>query len=181
MARTPTARERELVEEGAKGVAERWIEGGPGDGAVKGAQFRSAVRKVAGKPEKPPEREPDPETRNERRATRAQQAAAGMLPPSGSFDEAAIRDWLRKMEKEDLAKLSRLVSYARQGKDGERRAWKDLERSLHVEVHGGTVNIATGSSHTPYQPQSFQKSEKSERTGNDWSRYFSRVRDFING
>ncbi len=186
MARTPTARERKLVEDGAKGVAERWIEGGPGNGAAKGAQFRSSVRKIAGKPEDLAARDRDPEEQAQRRATRAEQAAAGMLnPPSGTFDEAALKEWLKKMKQEDLAKLSRLVSYARNGKDGDRGNWNKVERSLHVEVHGGTVNISTANS-SSYQGQQSSRggndrNDKGDKYSNDWGRHLSRLKDFING
>jgi hypothetical protein len=183
VAGTPTARERKLVEEGAKGVAERWTEGGPGDGAVKGAQFRSSVRKIAGKPEDLKARGADPEARPRQRATRAGQAAAGMLsPPPGTFDEAALRDWLKKMKPEDLAKLSRLVSFARNGREGDRGNWNKVERSMHVEVHGGTVNISTAPTPSSYQAQSSRGwGEKNDRYSNNWGRHLSRLKDFING
>ena len=174
-----------MVEEGAKGVAERWIEGGPGDGAVKGAQFRSSVRKIAGKPEDLAARNPAPETEARQRATRAGQAATGMLrQPPGTFDEAAMKDWLKQMKQEDLAKLARLVSFARNGNGyGSKEGWSKVERSLHVEVHGGTVNISNGSGQAPYpsQQSSYRNGEKSERNFNDWGRHLARLKDFING
>jgi hypothetical protein len=170
-----------LVEDGAKGVAERWLDHGPGDGAVKGAQFRSSVRKIAGKPEDLKPRTPDPEAQTQRRATRATQAAAGMLPP-GPFDEAALKEWLKQMKQEDLAKLSRLVSYARNGRDGGNGNWNKVERSLHVEVHGGTVNITTAANQPSYQGQSSRGGgDRSDKYSNDWGRHLSRLKDFING
>ena len=178
MASTPAARERKLVEEGAKGVAGRRLQEGPGDGAAQGAQFRSAVRRIAGKPADKPVPRPDPEAQARKRATRAEQAAAGMLgPPPGTFDEAALKDWLKKMPQEDLAKLSRLVASARTGREEGRGAWSKVDRGMHVEVHGGTVNITTAPAQTPSQGAYSSR----PRNGGDWGRHLARLKDFING
>ena len=182
MARTPSARQRKLVEDGAKGVADRWL-GDSEQAARDGVRMRSAVKRFAGKPEgaqaaPTPERAPDPQTRARKRSTRAEQAATGMMAqPPGTFDETAIKDWLAKMPEEDLAKLARLTAIAKAGKKDERAAWGKVDRGiaqrgLHVEVHGGTVNIDNSS--TAARPFEGRRSD-------GLGRHFARFKDFING
>jgi len=179
VARTPSARQRKLVEEGAKGVADRWL-GDSAQAAQDGARMRSAVKRFAGKPAEQAEPAPaaDPQTRARKRSTRAEQAATGMMAqPPGTFDEAAIKDWLAKMPAEDLAKLARLTAIAKAGKKDERAAWGKVDRGiaqrgLHVEVHGGTVNIDNSS--TAGRPFEGRRSD-------GLGRHFARFKDFING
>jgi len=177
VARTPTARQRTLVEEGAKGVADRWL-GDPGQAAQDGARMRSAVKRFSGKPEQSGA-QPDLAAKTRTKATRAGQAAAGMMgPPPATFDEGAIKDWLGRMSAEDLAKLARLTAIAKGAKgQAGRPAWNKVDqgiaqRGLHVEVHGGTVNIDNSrGSMGSAQP----------KRGQGLGRHFSRLKDFING
>ena len=189
VARAPSARQRKLVEEGAKGVAGRWI-GDIGEAAKEGVRMRSAVKRFSGRPEERPAAEPaagaGPQARARKRSTRAEQAAAGMMsPPPGTFDETAIRNWLDKMTAEDLAKLAKLAYIAKSGKEEGRGAWNKVDkglaqRGMHVEVHGGTVTINAGQG-----PQGYQGSQgsypRSQRNSENSGRYLSRLRDFING
>ncbi len=192
MASTPSARQRKLVEDGAKGVAGRWV-GDPETAAQEGGRMRSAVRRFSGKPEARPAPEPSPQLRARKRSTRAEQAAAGMMgPPPTTFDEKAITDWLDKMSAEHLAKLARLTAIAKAGKEEGRAAWNKVDqgitqRGLHVEVHGGTVNITNNqsgqapyNSGKPYTPKPYTPSDRS-RTSQNWGRHLSRLKDFING
>jgi hypothetical protein len=187
VARTPSARQRKLVEDGAKGVADRWV-GDAGQAAENGVRMRSAVKRFAGKPAEQTEPKAAPQAPARKRSTRAEQAAAGMMaPPPATFDEKAIRSWLDKMSAEDLAKLARLAAIAKAGKEEGRPAWQKVDRDMaqrgmHVEVHGGTVNITNNAaghapynkSHTPYKPQA-------KRPMDNWGRHLARIKDFING
>ena len=183
MASTPSARQRKLVEEGAKGVAGRWL-GDPGQAAQEGVRMRSAVKRFSGKPADQPAPEPSPQVRARKRSTRAEQAAAGMMvPPPGTFDEKAITSWLAKMSAEDLAKLAKLTAIAKAGKQEGRGTWNKVDRGIaqrgegmHVEVHGGTVTINNGQS-----GQGFKSSGPRQKGQDHWGRRFSRLRDFING
>jgi len=192
MASTPSARQRKLVEEGAKGVAGRWA-GDPEAAAQDGARMRSAVRRFSGKTEARPAPEPSPQARARKRSTRAEQAAAGMMgPPPTTFDEKAITDWLAKMSADHLAKLARLTAIAKAGKEEGRAAWNKVDqgitqRGLHVEVHGGTVTITNNqsgqapyNSGKPYPPKSYTPGDRSKSAQN-WGRHLSRIKDFING
>ena len=90
MASTISARQRKLVQDGAKGVAERWVSD-PKEGAKSRATFRSSVKRYSGKEAEQPERAPSPEARAGKRSIRAEQAATGMMgPPPTTFDESAI-------------------------------------------------------------------------------------------
>ena len=174
-----TAQQRKLVQNGAKGVAGRGL-GDPSQAARDGAKFRSSVKRFGGRAAEEPAREEPPQQRARKRTIRAEQAATGMMgPPPGTFDEKAIQDWLTRMSAEDLRKLSRLVAISRQGKDGGTAAWNKVDHGLrqqamHVEVHGGTVNINTAPAPNSYQP--------GQRRGQDnWGRHLARIKDFING
>jgi hypothetical protein len=182
-ARTPSARQRKLVEDGAKGVAGRWL-GDPEEAAREGKRMRSAVKRFAGKPPEPPEQaEPaaNPQATARKRSTRAEQAAAGMMgPPPTTFDEAAIKDWLDQMSAADLAKLARLTAIAKAGKQEGRSTWNKVDRGiaqrgLHVEVHGGTVNIDNSGRGAERQPQMMG------RRPDVLGRQLARIKDFING
>ena len=168
------------MEDGAKGVADRWL-GDSSQAAEGGARMRSAVKKFSGKTDGPQAERgpaPDSQTRARKRSTRAEQAATGMMAqPPGTFDEKAIKDWLDKMPAEDLAKLARLTAIAKAGKKEEQAAWRKVDRGiaqrgLHVEVHGGTVNIDNSSS-----AGGRAEAKKPDGLG----RHFSRLKDFING
>jgi len=168
------------VEDGAKGVADRWL-GDSTRAAEDGARMRSAVKKFSGRTDGiQAERSPgaDPQTRARKRSTRAEQAATGMMAqPPGTFDEKAIKDWLAKMPAEDLAKLARLTAIAKAGKKEEQPAWRKVDRGiaqrgLHVEVHGGTVNIDNSA---PADRQA------AARKSDGLARHFARFKDFING
>lgn len=178
VAKTPSARQRKLVEDGAKGVAGRWL-GDPEQAAQDGKKMRSAVKRFAGKPLDQPEPAANPQAKVRRRSTRAEQAAAGMMgPPPTTFDEKAIKDWLDKMSAEDLAKLAKLIAIAKAGKQEGRSAWNKVDRGiaqrgLHVEVHGGTVNIDNSGRSTGYSAAG----KRSDNLG----RHFARLKDFING
>jgi hypothetical protein len=173
-----------LVEDGAKGVADRWL-GDPVQAAQDGAKMRSAVKRFSGKPaEQASEPAPDSPARSRKRSTRAEQAATGMMgPPPSTFDEKVVKDWLAKMSAEDLAKLARLTAIAKQGKKEEHGAWRKVDRGmaqngLHVEVHGGTVNI----NNSPQGSRGFQADSQVPRKSQDLlGRHLSRLRDFING
>jgi len=182
LARAPSARQRKLVEDGAKGVADRWL-GDSAQAAQDGVRMRSAVKRFSGKPvdhdaTAEPAPAADPQNRARKRSTRAEQAATGMMAqPPGTFDETAIKDWLAKMPAEDLAKLARLTAIAKAGKKEERSAWRKVDngivqRGVHLEVHGGTVNIDNSSS-----ADRQSEARKSDGLG----RHFSRWKDFING
>jgi len=182
VASTPSARQRKLVEEGAKGVAGRWL-GDPQQAAQDGVKMRSAVKRFAGKPAEQPAAEPSPQVRARKRSTRAEQAAAGMMgPPPSTFDEKTITSWLDKMSAEDLAKLAKLTAIAKAGKEG-RAAWNKVDRGIaqrgagmHVEVHGGTVTINNG------QPgHGFTPSGARQKNSDHWGRHLARIKDFING
>ncbi len=187
MTSTISARQRKLVQDGAKGVAERWV-GNSEDGAKDRVKFRSAVKRYSGREAEPPAREPSPQTRARTRSIRAEQAATGMMgPPPTTFDEGAIKDWLGRMSMQDLQKLSRLTDIAKQGKQGGRPAWNKVDQglkqqSVHVEIHGGNVTVNNGpaSSLPPRGPTSFSPQQNSG-TGNDWGRRLARLKDFING
>jgi len=184
LARTPSARQRKLVEDGAKGVADRWL-GDPVQAAQDGAKMRSAVKRFSGKPEEAEAQTglaPDAPARARKRSTRAEQAATGMMgPPPTTFDEKMVTDWLSKMSSEDLAKLARLTAIAKQGRKEEHGAWRKVDRGMaqngvHVQVHGGTVTINTGNSSSP-QVGNQEPRKPLELLG----RNFSRLKDFING
>ena len=184
MAGAPSARQRKLVEEGAKGVAGRWL-GDAGEAAKDGARMRSAVKRFSGREERPAA-EPNPQARARKRSTRAEQAAAGMMsPPPGTFDETAIKSWLDKMTAEDLAKLAKLAYIAKSGKEEGRGTWNKVDkglaqRGMHVEVHGGTVTINAAQGSQGYQG-SQGSYPRSQRNSENSGRYLSRLRDFING
>jgi hypothetical protein len=179
VASTISARQRKLVQDGAKGVAERWVSD-PEDGAKSRAAFRSSVKRYSGKEAPPPESEPSPQQRTRKRSVRAEQAATGMMgPPPTTFDEKAIKDWLGKMSHEDLQKLSRLAALAKQGKETGRSAWNKVDRGIkqqevHVQVNGGTVTVNTAA------PSSFSPQRKNTQSA-DWGRRLARIKDFING
>ena len=184
LARTPSARQRKLVEEGAKGVADRWV-GDPERAAQDGVRMRSAVKRFAGKPEQPApaEQAADPKTRARKRSTRAEQAAAGMMgPPPTTFDEKAVKDWLAGMSSDNLAKLARLTAIAKAGKEDGRAAWGKVDRGIaqrgmHVEVHGGTVHIDNSQNGSKQQGQAGTPQTRQDGLG----RHLARLRDFING
>jgi hypothetical protein len=175
----PSVRQRKLVEEGAKGVAGRWL-GDPEQAAEEGKKMRSAVRRFSGKPDDKPAPEVSAQAQARRRSTRAEQAAAGMMgPPPTTFDESAIKSWLDKMPAEDLAKLARLTAIAKAGKEEGRETWNKVDRGItqrgvQVEMNGGTVNITNNQpSQAPYKGKS--------RTPENWGRHLARIKDFING
>lgn len=185
LARTPSARQRKLVEEGAKGVADRWV-GDPERAAQDGVRMRSAVKRFAGKPEASDAQagqEADPKTRARKRSTRAEQAAAGMMgPPPTTFDEKAVKDWLAGMSAGDLAKLARLTAIAKAGKEEGRAAWGKVDRGIaqrgmHVEVHGGTVHIDNSQNGSRRQGQADTPQQRQDGLG----RHLARLKDFING
>jgi hypothetical protein len=184
VAGTPSARQRKLVEDGAKGVAGRWV-GDSAQAAGDGVRMRSAVKRFAGKPAEPAAPTAAPQVRARKRSTRAEQAAAGMMgPPPTTFDEKAIQAWLSKMAPDDLAKLARLTAIAKAGKQEGRAAWQKVDqgvaqRGMHVEVHGGTVNITNNQpAQAPYRSQDrYQARHQS----NNWGRHLARLKDFING
>jgi len=171
-----------LVEDGAKGVAGRWL-GDPKQAAQEGVKMRSAVKRFSGKPVDQPAPDPSPQIRARKRSTRAEQAAAGMMgPPPTTFDEKAITSWLGKMSAEDLAKLAKLTAIAKAGKEG-RAAWNKVDRGiaqrgagLHVEVHGGTVTINNGQA-----GQGFKQTGFRQKNSDHWGRHLARIKDFING
>ena len=172
MARTPSERQRKLVEGGAKGVADRWL-GDAEQAARDGAKMRSAVRRFSGKPEDAAEARPEPAAaRTRKRSTRAEQAAAGMMgPPPGTFDEKAITDWLAKMSARDLAKLARLTAIAKAGKTEGRAALNKVDRGIaqrNPEVTGRMSRTYAGGS------------SKSKRD-DSLARHLARIKDFING
>jgi hypothetical protein len=177
-AKTPSARQRKLVEDGAKGVAGRWI-GDAEQAAQEGRRMRSAVKRFSGKPHEQVEPAPNPQAKARKRSTRAEQAAAGMMgPPPTTFDETAIKDWLDGMSAEDLAKLARLTAIAKAGKQEGRSTWNKVDRGiaqrgLHVEVHGGTVNI----DNSARGPGPAAEGRRADNLG----RHFARIKDFING
>lgn len=185
---TISARQRKLVQDGAKGVAERWV-GDPEASARAGAAFRSSVKRYSGREADQPAPEATPQQRARKRSIRAEQAATGMMgPPPTTFDESAIKDWLGKMSVQDLQKLSRLAEIARQGKEKNREAWTKVDHGLkqqavHVEVHGGTVTVNNNNASSMPPPrgpgQSGQKSAYGPRA--DWGRRLARIKDFING
>lgn len=183
MASTISARQRKLVQDGAKGVAERWV-GDPEAAGKDGVKFRSSVKRYSGK-EAEQERKPTPQQRARKKSIRAEQAATGMMgPPPTTFEEGAIKDWLAKMPIEDLQKLSRLTAIAKQGKEGGRGAWNKVDQGLkqqavHVEVHGGTVTVNTAPSNAPYTPRG--STPQRNYQGADWARRLARLKDFING
>jgi len=178
---TISERQRKLVQDGAKGVAERWV-GDSEEGTKSRAAFRSSVKRYSGKEAEQPERAPGPQQRTRKRSIRAEQAATGMMgPPPDTFDEKAIQDWLGKMSREDLQKLARLADMAKQGRENGRPAWNKVDHGLrqqpvHVQVYGGTVtvNTAAPSSHSPQR-------KYSQGPSNDWGRRLARLKDFING
>ena len=184
MATTISARKRKLVQDGAKGVAERWV-GDPEKAARDGVKFRSSVKRYSGREAEQPEPAANPQTRARKRSIRAEQAATGMMgPPPTTFDEGAIKDWLGKMSVQDLQKLSRLTETARQGKENGKAAWNKVDRGLkqqavHVEVHGGNVTVNNTASPSA-QPYSRTPRGQSGR-GDDWGRRLARIKDFING
>lgn len=183
MASTPSARQRKLVEDGAKGVAGRWL-GDSEQAAQDGVRMRSAVKRFSGKSAEQPRPEPSPQVRARKRSTRAEQAAAGMMgPPPTTFDEKAIASWLAKMSAEDLAKLAKLTAIAKAGKEEGRSTWSKVDRgigqrggSLHVEVNGGTVTINNGQPGQGYSPSAAR-----QRNHDHWGRHLARIKDFING
>jgi hypothetical protein len=186
VASTISARQRKLVQDGAKGVAERWV-GNPEDGAKERVKFRSSVKRYSGKEAETPTSEPNPQARVRTRSIRAEQAATGMMgPPPTTFDEGAIKDWLGKMSMQDLQKLSRLTDIAKQGKRGGRPAWNKVDhglkqQSLHVEIHGGNVTVNNGSASSAPRGPGSPSPEQSSGQGNDWARRLARIKDFING
>ena len=170
LAKTPSERQRKLVEEGAKGVADRWL-GDPEQAARDGVKMRSAVKRFSGKeqPDKPPE---PASARTRKRSARAEQAAAGMMgPPPATFDEKAIRDWLAKMPAEDLAKLARLTAIAKAGRREGRAALNKVDRGIaqrNPEAAGRMSRTYAGGS------------SRSKRD-NGLARHLARIKDFING
>jgi hypothetical protein len=196
MASTPSARQRKLVEEGAKGVAGRWL-GDSERAAQDGIRMRSAVKRFSGKNADQPPPEANPQTRARKRSTRAEQAAAGMMgPPPTTFDEKAITDWLDKMSAETLAKLAKLTAIAKAGKEQGRAAWNKVDHgiaqrgaAMHIEVHGGTVNITNGQSSQGYNRsgagnpsgQGYNRSGAGQKNQANWGRHLARIKDFING
>jgi hypothetical protein len=183
VAKTISARQRKLVQDGAKGVAERWV-GDPEEAARDGVKFRSSVKRYSGKEAAASEPAANPQTRARKRSIRAEQAATGMMgPPPTTFDEGAIKDWLGRMSVEDLQKLSRLAEMARQGKEGGKAAWSKVDdglkqQAVHVEVKGGTVTVnnSVSPSRGPWQGP-----RGGNRQGADWGRRLARIKDFING
>jgi len=193
METTISARQRKLVQEGAKGVAERWV-GNPEDGARDGIKFRSSVKRYSGKEGKP---EPQPETAQKqptrKRSIRAEQAATGMMgQPPNTFDEPAIREWLGKMSAKDLQKLSRLTEIARNGKESGRKTWDKtwdkvdqvIDQQIgRIDVQADKVTIinnAAGSAETPREP--YGRQQKNDHGQSlSWARRLARIRDFING
>jgi len=179
-----SARQRELVENGAKGVADRWLND-PAEAARQGAAHRSAVKKFGGKTAAGDTKPPDPERRARQRSNRAEQAVAGMMGPgSGSFDEKSIADWLGKMSEEDRRKLGRLIGIARQGKgeddkDAGTKNWERVKdelarRGVYFEVRAGNVTINTGE-------QAAARAPYGKRPNSDWGRQIAKIKDFING
>jgi hypothetical protein len=184
---TISARQRKLVQDGAKGVAERWVSE-PAEAAKNRTKFRSAVKRYSGKEAAQPEPdEPTPQARTRKRSIRAEQAATGMMgPPPTTFDERTIKEWLGKMSMQDLQKLSRLTYFAKQGKEEGRAAWNKVDQGLrqqavHVEVHGGTVTVNTGSPHAASPPYARSPQSNRSRPWPDWHRRLARIKDFING
>ncbi|HMA48554.1 MAG TPA: hypothetical protein VKP60_02310 [Magnetospirillaceae bacterium] len=183
MAKTISARQRKLVQDGAKGVAERWV-GNPEEAARDGVKFRSSVKRYSGKEAEQPKAEATPQARARKRSIRAEQAATGMMgPPPTTFDEGAIKDWLGKMSVEDLQKLSRLAEIARQGKEGGKAAWNKVDNGLkqqavHVEVNGG--NVTVNNTVSP-PPRGQWQGQRGHGQGADWGRRLARIKDFING
>ena len=187
MASTISARQRKLVQDGAKGVAERWVSD-PKDAAKDGVKFRSSVKRYSGKEGKSePEATPTPQQRKRKRSIRAEQAATGMMgQPPATFEERAIQEWLGKMSPEDLQKLSRLTELAREGKDSGRKTWDKVDEAINqqgarIEVRAGQVTINTGTrppdTRQPYQP----RPKSGNWQGSDWGRRLARIKDFING
>jgi len=179
------------VEDGAKGVADRWL-GDPEQAAQDGAKMRSAVKRFSGKPAEtaaPGGQTQDSPAQARKRSTRAEQAATGMMgPPPTTFDEKAVTDWLSKMSSEDLAKLARLTAIAKQGRKEEHGAWRKVDRGmaqngLHVQINGGTVTINNGPGNNgPGTPSSSRANSQEQRKPLDLlGRNFSRLKDFING
>lgn len=187
MATTISARQRKLVQDGAKGVAERWV-GNPEDGARDKVKFRSAVKRYSGKEQEAeqPESEAAPRQRARKRSIRAEQAATGMLAtPPNTFDETAIKEWLGKMSQEDLQKLSRLTEVAKQGEGRRRKAWDKVDRTLdeqgaRIDVRAGNVTINAGSPAAPAR-RPYRTGEKKDYNKDDWGRRLARIKDFING
>jgi len=184
---TISARQHKLVQDGAKGVAERWL-GNPEDGARDGVKFRSSVKRYSGKEEKT-ESEATPQQRKRKRSIRAEQAATGMMgDPPATFEERAIQDWLGKMSTEDLQKLSRLTEIAKEGKETGRKIWDKVDQVIdqqvgRIDVRADKVTIINNAASTgegsraPYEPR--QKNDHGQSVS--WARRFARIKDFING
>lgn len=189
MAKTISARQRKLVQDGAKGVAERWV-GNPEDGAREKAKFRSSVKRYGGKEKKSERAEPEPEAaprhRARKRSIRAEQAATGMMAtPPNTFDEATIKEWLGKMSQEDLQKLSRLMEVAKQGEGRGRKVWDKVDSTLdqqgsRIDVRAGNVTINTAPKTAPVE-RSYRTGEKKDYNKEDWGRRLAKIKDFING
>ena len=189
MTKTISTRQQKLVQDGAKGVAERWV-GDPEEAARAGMKFRSSVKRYSGKETDGPEPEANPQKRASKRSIRAEQAATGMMgQPPTTFDERAIKDWLGKMSAENLQKLSRLMEIAKLGKEKGKAAWSKVDNGLKqqavtVQVHGGTVTINNSVSSPPrgagQAPRGANgpNGPNGQQGGGDWGRRF---RDFING
>ena len=188
MASEMSARQRKLVEAGAKGVADRSL-ADPTDAARAGVRFRSAVKRFGGKPPDDPARPVDPQRQARKRSTRAEQAAAGMMGPSpGRFDEKSVADWIGKMSDEDRRKLGRLMEAAQTGKDGRSKAWERAETELgrqgvHLDVRAGNVTINTGARQSSDRPENKPPYQPGNRRSNnsDWGRHLAKLKDFING
>jgi hypothetical protein len=48
---------------------------------------------------------------------------------------------------------------------------------MHIEVHGGTVNITNGQSGQGYR----SSSAAGQKSSDHWGRHLARIKDFING
>lgn len=184
MAKTISTRQKKLVQDGAKGVAERWV-GDPEEAARQGAKFRSSVKRYSGKESKQPDFEAAPRQNPRKRSIRAEQAATGMMAtPPNTFDEKAIKEWLGKMSQEDLLKLSRLMELAKQGDGRGQKAWDKVDRTLNeqgarIDVRAGQVTINTAppaAAKEPYVP-----GQRKDYDRADWGRRLARIKDFING